>query len=229
MKKDLFRAFKKIGPETRGLVPVVVQDRTSREVLMVAYMDRGAFEATLRTGQSHFYSRSRKRLWRKGEESGHTQKVQEIFIDCDGDTLLLRVDSKGPACHTGKPSCFFTRLSNGRPSRPAPKGDSKILERLFEVIQDRSDRPSKSSYVSGLFAGGEDRVLKKVGEEAGEFLLASKGGGKEQIIHEAADLLFHLLAALNYEKIPLDRIFAELEGRFGRSGLEEKKRRRRRK
>ncbi|HET6369563.1 MAG TPA: bifunctional phosphoribosyl-AMP cyclohydrolase/phosphoribosyl-ATP diphosphatase HisIE [Nitrospiria bacterium] len=229
-KKDIFRTLKRIGPESSGLVPVVVQDRTSREILMVAYMDRAALEKTLKTGESHFYSRSRKSLWRKGETSGHTQKVREIFMDCDSDTLLLVVDQTGPACHTGRPSCFFQRLSNGRfrPSRNGRAIDSSaVLERIFEVIEDRRRNPSKDSYVSHLLAGGEDRVLKKVGEEAGEFLLASKGRGKRSgVVHEAADLLFHLLVALSRQQIPPQEVFKELARRFGTSGLQEKKRRR---
>jgi phosphoribosyl-ATP pyrophosphohydrolase/phosphoribosyl-AMP cyclohydrolase len=228
-KKQIFRTLKRIGPESGGLVPVVVQDRTSREVLMVAYMDRDALEKTLKTGESHFYSRSRKSLWRKGETSGHTQKVREIYRDCDADTLLLVVDQTGPACHTGRPTCFFERLSKGRfkPNRNGRAGDSPaVLERIFEVIEDRKRNPSKNSYVSQLLAGGEDRVLKKVGEEAGEFLLASKGKGKRSgVVHEAADLLFHLLVALSRQRIPPREVFTELTRRFGTSGLEEKKRR----
>jgi phosphoribosyl-ATP pyrophosphohydrolase/phosphoribosyl-AMP cyclohydrolase len=229
-KKEIFRTLKRIGPESSGLVPVVVQDRRSRKVLMVAFMNRDALEKTLKSGESHFYSRSRQTLWRKGETSGHIQRVRAIYQDCDADTLLLEVDQIGPACHTGRATCFFERLSNGRfkPDRNgrAEAADPAILERIFEVIEDRRKRPSKTSYVSRLFAGGEDRVLKKVGEEAGEFLLASKGRGKRsEVVHEAADLLFHLLIALSRQRIPPREVFGELSRRFGTSGLEEKRRR----
>ena len=232
MRARTFGSLKKIGRESIGLVPVVVQDRRTRSVLMLAYVDRKAFNRTLRTGEGCFYSRSRKRLWRKGETSGHTQAVREVYIDCDADTLLLEVDQKGPACHTGKPTCFFTRISAATRSRSKRQGlgtpGSAILEQLFEVVEDRRVHPRKASYVSHLFAGGEDRVLKKVGEEAGEFLLASKGGNKRQAVHEAADLIFHLWVALNYRKISPEEVFSELASRFGRSGLDEKKRRRKR-
>jgi phosphoribosyl-ATP pyrophosphohydrolase/phosphoribosyl-AMP cyclohydrolase len=228
-KREIFRTLKRIGPESSGLVPVVVQDRTSREVLMVAYMDRAALVKTLMTGEGHYYSRSRKSLWRKGETSGHTQKIREIYRDCDADTLLLVVDQTGPACHTGRPTCFFERLSNGRfrSDRNGRAADSSvILERIFKVIEDRRKNPSEDSYVSYLLAGGEDRVLKKVGEEAGEFLLASKGRGKRSgVVHEAADLLFHLLVALSRQRIPPQEVFKELARRFGTSGQLEKKRR----
>lgn len=224
-----FKSFKKIGQESVGLVPVVVQDKTSRKVLMVAYMNKKAFEQTLRTGQSHFYSRSKNRLWRKGEISGHTQAIREIYVDCDTDTLLLEVDQNGVACHTGRTTCFFTRFRNGRllptKGKSVLKANATILENVFNVIQDRKVHPSKASYVSGLLAGGEDRVLKKVGEEAGEFLIASKNKKKSHVVHEAADLLFHVLVALNYQDIPLQSVFTELARRFGTSGLEEKKRR----
>jgi len=229
MKRNFFSSLKKIGTESFGLLPVVIQDRKTGLVLMVAYMDRKALEETLRTGEGYFFSRSRKRLWRKGETSGHTQAVRELYVDCDSDTLLLQVDQKGPACHTGEPTCFFNRLSDLRGKSKvklkSSDSDSVVLEKLFEVVEDRRVHPKRNSYVSHLFAGGEDRVLKKVAEEAGEFLLASKGKKKQQIVHEAADLLFHLWVALNLRRISPQQVFGEIASRFGRSGLEEKKKR----
>lgn len=229
LKGRLFQKLKRIGPESRGLVPVVVQDRRSGAVLTVAYMDEPALEATVRTRKSHFYSRSRKRLWRKGESSGHTQQVREILRDCDADALLLLVDPKGAACHTGESSCFYERLTNGgfRRIRRTDQGKNgaSILDQLREVIEDRRRHPSGASYVSQLLGGGKDRALKKVAEEAGEFLLAAKGGRRKDVVHEAADLLFHLWVALAQQRIPVDELYAELRRRTGCSGLEEKKRR----
>jgi phosphoribosyl-ATP pyrophosphohydrolase/phosphoribosyl-AMP cyclohydrolase len=178
--------------DRRGLVPAVVQDAATGEVLMVAWMNREALRLTRETGQVHFWSRSREELWHKGATSGNSLTVREILADCDADTLLVRVDPEGPACHTGRRSCFFRTVTEDVAGVPA-QDSGDILEELFAVILDRkADRPS-GSYTAGLFAAGEDEILKKVGEEAMEVVLAAKRQGDRRLIAELADLTYHLL------------------------------------
>ena len=179
---------------------------------MLAYMNYDALCKTIKTGETHFYSRSRKKLWRKGETSGHIQKVKAIYADCDSDTLLIKVDQVGVACHTGERSCFFNEM---------PKAKT-----LYETIEQRKKSPSPASYTSSLFKGGLDLILKKVGEEAGEFMISAKNKNKRAIVHETADLLYHLLVALCYHNIKLEQIENELIKRSGQSGIAEKKSRR---
>lgn len=209
-----------------GLIPAVIQDHQSKEVLMVAYMNREALEKSLETGETHFWSRSRKKLWRKGETSGHIQKIKGIFVDCDEDTLLVEVEQVGVACHTGRPSCFFQELTSngalGIRSSEKEGSDSSVLGRLYQTILERKRYPSSESYTSSLFQGGIDRILKKVGEEAGEFIISAKNGQEKEIIHEMADLFYHLFVALGHYEIPLKAIEAELQQRSSRSGLAEK-------
>ncbi len=219
-------AIKALKFDEKGLIPAVLQDWRDGTVLMVAYMNREALEKTLETGIAHFWSRSRQALWEKGATSGHRQLVREVFVDCDQDTLLITVTPDGPACHTGEKACFFSRLSGlvsscegGAKTTEAHGG---VLDRLYETILDRKRAPSPESYVASLLAGGQDKILKKVTEEAGEVILASKGQKREEIVHEAADLLFHLLVALGYHEVPPTEIYQELARRFGQSGLKEK-------
>jgi phosphoribosyl-ATP pyrophosphohydrolase/phosphoribosyl-AMP cyclohydrolase len=193
-----------------GLVPAVVQDATSGEVLMVAYMNKESLAKTLETGQTHFWSRSRKELWHKGETSGHTQAVKSIALDCDGDTLLLRVEQTGVACHTGNRSCFFRELNLD--SEPVT-GLAQVLGELSRVIHDRKEKMPEGSYTSKLFAAGVDRILKKVGEEAGEVIIAAKNHSKEEIAWEVSDLLYHLLVLLAQEGVSLEDVAKELQGR----------------
>ena len=215
------RVTKRIKFDAQGLIPAVVQDARSGAVLMVAYMNEEAFIRTLKTGQSHFWSRSRRQLWRKGAQSGQTQRVVSMAIDCDHDTVLLQVEQTNGACHTGRYSCFFrpVALPGGRVGRPAsakPGAPSTIFDRVYEVILDRKRRPKRGSYVSALLAGGPDRILKKIGEEAGELIIGSKNNRPNEIIAETADLWFHTLVALGYHGIPPRKVYEELEGRFGR-------------
>ncbi len=198
-----------------GLIPAVVQERGSGRVLMVACMNRESLALTIKTGFTHFWSRSRRALWKKGETSGHTQRVVALRVDCDGDALLVEVEQEGPACHTGEGSCFFRRAADGRWVRDPAAGGQAVLDRVYAVIRDRKAHPREGSYVASLFAGGLDRILKKVGEEAGEVVIASKNGAPEQIVWETADLWFHTLVALGYHEIPPEAVFAELERRFG--------------
>jgi len=219
-------AIKALKFDEKGLIPAVLQDWRDGTVLMVAYMNREALEKTLETGIAHFWSRSRQALWEKGATSGHRQLVREVFVDCDQDTLLITVTPDGPACHTGEKACFFSRLSGLVSScdggAKTTEAHGSVLDRLYETILDRKRAPSPESYVALLLAGGQDKILKKVTEEAGEVILASKGQKREEIIHEAADLLFHLLVALGYHEVPPTEIYQELARRFGQSGLKEK-------
>ena len=203
--KNNFSALKFVN----GLIPAVIQDYKKKDILMVAYMNRESLQKTLETGETHFYSRSRKQLWHKGETSGHIQKVKTLYADCDGDTLLVKVEQVAVACHTGKRSCFFTEML--------------IAKTLYETILERKKTLSSASYTSTLFKGGIDFILKKVCEEAGEFTISAKNKNKKAIIHETADLIYHLLVALCYHNITLEQIENELSQRSGQSGIVEKK------
>ncbi len=210
--------------DEQGLIPAVVQDWRDGTVLMLGYMSREALLKTLETKSVHFWSRSRNKLWEKGETSGHRLVLKDLFVDCDGDTVLVKAEPVGPTCHTGEKACFFTRLEPDGKSGGPKTSDAwgGILERLYQTIQDRKRSPKPDSYVSSLFQGGVDKVLKKIVEEAGEVALAAKGGKKEEIIYETADLLFHTLVALGYHDIAPEEVYRELAGRFGKSGLRTK-------
>jgi len=204
--------------DDNGLVPVVVQDAENGQVLMVAYANQEALEKTLETKRTHFWSRSRNRLWEKGEESQNFQEVKDFFLDCDRDTVLILVNQRGVACHTGSRSCFFTS-ANVEDQSATSFGFSrtdKTLEEVYQVIEDRKRNPREGSYVSGLFNEGLDRILKKVGEEAGETIIAAKNNSREEIKYEVADLWFHTLIALAYFGISPEEIYQELGRRFGK-------------
>ena len=197
--------------DEHGLAPAIVQDATSGEVLMLAWMNRESLAQTLATGQATFWSRSRKELWVKGAISGNTQAVKAVRLDCDKDAVLLRVDPAGPACHTGARSCFFEVLRDGPPS------PGETLAALETVLRSRLKDPPAGSYTAKLFA---DETLrhKKVGEEATELVIASLGGKREEIAHEAADLVYHLLVLLQAHGMGLEEIAAALRARGKRSG-----------
>ncbi|MBB5236168.1 bifunctional phosphoribosyl-AMP cyclohydrolase/phosphoribosyl-ATP diphosphatase HisIE [Deinococcus budaensis] len=199
-----------------GLIPVVTQDARTGAVLMQAYADRAAVERTLGTREATYYSRSRGEQWVKGATSGHTQRVVAVLADCDGDSLLYRVEQSGPACHTGAYSCFHQPLLEE--SVPAAGLDG-TLERVYATITERLATLPEGSYVARLHAGGLDRVLKKISEEAGEVLLAAKNGDRAELATEAADLLFHTLFALAEVGVSPADVAAVLRGREGRSGL----------
>ncbi|MFZ5874934.1 MAG: bifunctional phosphoribosyl-AMP cyclohydrolase/phosphoribosyl-ATP diphosphatase HisIE [Nitrospirota bacterium] len=212
-KKAVESLWSAITFDAAGLIPAVIQERGSGRVLMLAYMNRESLERTLATGYTHFFSRSRQALWKKGETSGHTQRVTSLRLDCDGDTLVVEVEQTGPACHTGSPTCFFRRV-DGEQLTPDPAGGGAVLDQVYRVIQDRKKHPVEGSYVVSLLKGGVDRILKKVAEEAGEVVLASKNGERGQIVWEVADLWFHTLVALGYHDIPPSAIYDELTQRF---------------
>jgi phosphoribosyl-AMP cyclohydrolase / phosphoribosyl-ATP pyrophosphohydrolase len=206
------------GPD--GLIPVATQEADSGTILMIAYANREALARTEATGRAHYWSRSRSELWCKGETSGHVQHVREIRVDCDSDAVLYRVAQTGPACHTLAASCFFRAVNDGALSEVLPA--SHVLERIAEIVRQRdSDRPD-DSYTTYLFSKGIDKILKKVGEEATEVVIAAKNaagsddpGCRAELSAEVADLFFHLLVMLQQSRMPLDEIWAELDRRFG--------------
>lgn len=200
-----------------GLVPVIVQDMRSGQVLMLAYANKDAIQKTIDSGKSHFWSRSREKLWMKGEESGNVQDIKEIYYDCDMDTILYLVKQTGVACHTGERTCFYRSL-NGNKEAPSFKSSnsSKTLDEVYEVIVDRKLNPKDGSYVSGLFEKGLDKILKKIGEEAGETIIGAKNEDKKEVIYETADLWFHSMIVLSYFGIAPNDIYEELGRRFGK-------------
>ena len=189
--------------DDRGLVPVVVQDRASGDVLMLAWANAEALARTSETGLAHLWSRSRQSLWQKGETSGNRLRVMEIRTDCDRDAVLMVVEPTGPACHTGARTCF----GDGTPTAAGMLGE---LER---VIADRAERRPEGSYTARLLSGPADAALKKVGEEATEVVLAAKGDSDLRLAEETADLLFHLLVALKRRALPLTRALDVLRSR----------------
>lgn len=194
-----------------GLLPAVVQDAATGEVLTVAYVNRESLRRTLELGETVFYSRSRGALWHKGETSGHSQEVVSLMADCDRDAVVIRVHPKGPACHTGARSCFFEEVEGFRPHSASSIG--AVLGELERVIRDRKLRRPEGSYTARLFERGRNRILQKVGEEATETVVAAMSGDRSETIKEASDLLFHLLVALVELDIPLEDVAAELESR----------------
>lgn len=211
--------------DAQGLIPAVVQDWLDGSVLMVGYMNQEALSQTLATKSVHFWSRSRKKLWEKGETSGNKLHVKGLFIDCDRDTILVKAQPLGPTCHTGERACFFTAIDSEGWIESEKTSDAAggILEAIARTIEARKAQPQPGSYTTKLFEGGQDKILKKVAEEAGEVLLASKGGKRDEIVYEVADLFFHTLMVLGYHDVPLHAIYEELAKRFGRSGLRPEK------
>jgi phosphoribosyl-ATP pyrophosphohydrolase/phosphoribosyl-AMP cyclohydrolase len=206
--------------DEKGLVPAVAQEVTTGEVLMVAYMTKEALEKTLETGRAHYFSRSRNTLWQKGETSGNFQDVTGVYYDCDNDTVLVKVKQTGVACHTGERTCFFRRLDNG-PREGAPTG-AGIIKELQGVIVSRKGADPGSSYVASLYEKGLKKILAKITEESRELVEASRGGNKEEIVHEISDLWFHTMTLLGYKEIDIEEVFTEFSNRFGTSGIEEK-------
>jgi phosphoribosyl-ATP pyrophosphohydrolase/phosphoribosyl-AMP cyclohydrolase len=208
--------------DEQGLLPAVVQDWLDGTVLMLGYMNHEAITKTVVLRTVHFWSRSRNKLWEKGETSGNKLHVKELFVDCDRDTILVKAQPDGPTCHTGERACFFSKLDEQSLGVHSQDAFGGILERVLRTIRQRRADPQAGSYTSKLFEGGHDKILKKVAEEAGEVLLASKGGKQDEIVYEVADLLFHTLMVLGYHEISLQEVFQELGTRFGKSGLRDK-------
>ena len=211
--------------QKQELLPVIVQDVHTNEVLMMAYMNREALQRSLETKLAHYYSRSKQRLWKKGESSGHLQHIKQFLIDCDDDTLLLKVEQEGVACHTGRKSCFFTELDSGSETMAVEVDTAAaygVIDTLYHTILERKNADPETSWTAKLLSKGENTILKKVVEEAGEFSFAVKDNDEEEIVYEAADLTYHVLVALGYKNISPDRIKQELARRFGMSGITEK-------
>jgi phosphoribosyl-ATP pyrophosphohydrolase/phosphoribosyl-AMP cyclohydrolase len=206
---DINNIIGSLAFDASGLIPAVAQDAATGEVLMLAWMNREALLKTVETGSAHYYSRSRACLWLKGETSGHFQRVREIRRDCDDDALLLIVDQEGPACHTGNRSCFYRRLDGGEVSGEA----CGALQNLQAVIEDRRSHPKEGSYTNYLFEKGIDKMLKKVGEESAEVIIAAKNPDKGELVYEVADVLFHLSVLLTERRLSWSDVFSELERR----------------
>lgn len=201
--------------DDRGLVPVVAQESSTGELLMLAHANREALERTERSGEAHYWSRSRQSIWRKGESSGHVQHVVDIRVDCDADAVLYLVRQSGPACHTLARSCFHRQLVEGTLVPVA--GGGHILDRVAGIVADRAQNRPPDSYVTYLFEAGIDKILKKVGEEATEVVIAAKNRNPEELRSESADLLFHLIVLMREAGLQLEGIWEELERRFGQA------------
>jgi phosphoribosyl-ATP pyrophosphohydrolase/phosphoribosyl-AMP cyclohydrolase len=215
-----------INWEKNPLIPTIAQDAKTGEILMLAYMDKEAFELTQKSGFAHYFSRSRQRIWKKGETSGHTQEIEDILIDCDSDTILLKVNQNGVACHTGRRSCFFTSIKDNKIKEVLKKEVNvedkySIVDTLYHTILERKSDNSKKSWTKKLL-NDKELLLSKIREEADELIKAIESESDKQVIYESADLLYHSLVGLGYREISPDRVKQELKRRFGVSGIEEK-------
>ena len=193
--------------DAKGLIPAVVQDYFSKQVLTVAYMNRESLDISIKEGRTCFFSRSRQQLWRKGETSGNTQEIVSIRADCDLDALVVEVIKKGPACHTGSESCFFN------PVYQSEEHQDFSMEALYDLLKGRKTSPKEGSYTTYLFQKGIDKILKKVGEECTEVIVAGKGGDREETIFEIADLAYHVMVLMVDMGIEPKDIFAQLASR----------------
>ncbi len=215
----------RIDWEKCELLPVIVQDIANNEVLMMAYMDKEALSLSLTTKIAHYFSRSKQRIWKKGESSGHIQTIHSFNLDCDNDTLLIKVTQKGVACHTGRRSCFFTELESGEVIADVEIDTQEaygVIDTLYHTIQERKNADPATSWTAKLLSKGDNTILKKVVEEAGEFCFAYKDNDTDEIVYEGADLTYHVLVALAAKNISPDRIKQELARRFNMSGIAEK-------
>lgn len=216
--------IKSIDWKKNELIPAIVQDAKSDEVLMLAYMNKKALNLSMQSGYAHYFSRSRQRIWKKGESSGHTQKIIEVLLDCDSDTLLLKVEQNGVACHTGRRSCFFNSLTYDKIVLDKELDADAIygvVDTLYHTILERKTSSDAKSWTKKLL---DDPALleAKIKEEAEELVKAIKEESDEQVIYEAADLLYHALVGLGLRELSPDRVKQELKRRFGTSGIQEK-------
>lgn len=192
--------------DEKGLVPVVVQDVNTNKVLMLAYMNEESIRKTLNEKVGCYYSRSRQKLWKKGETSGNIQKLKGFYYDCDKDTILICVEQIGVACHTGSYTCFFNEVMKD-------ESEDDILENLYLLIKERKSNPKEGSYTNYLFEKGLDKILKKVGEEASEVIIGAKNKNKEELVYELSDLIYHMLVLMVNEQVTIEDIKNELEKR----------------
>jgi phosphoribosyl-ATP pyrophosphohydrolase/phosphoribosyl-AMP cyclohydrolase len=208
--------------DDKGLIPAVAQDHLTGDVRMVAWMDLAALRATLDSGKATFFSRSKGRLWVKGETSGHFLHVVSVYVDCDADTLLLRVAPEGPSCHTGRPTCFFRRIGAGGELRESPAPLGSFLSSLEHQIEERQQSTAEKSYTRSLLDGGAQKIGAKMTEEAAEFAAAIQDESRERVASEAADVLYHLMVGLRLRGVALNEVLATLHRRSGISGHQEK-------
>ncbi len=224
MPVDIF--FQNLKFDEQGLIPAVVQNSRTKEILTLAYMNVESLTRTLQTGQTWFWSRSRKELWHKGETSGNFQNVVDIRIDCDGDALVVLVAPEGPACHLGEDTCFHRQLQETE-YQLLQKSVSLVnqsslelgilLDELYRLIEDRKQKRPEGSYTTYLFNAGLDKILKKVGEESAETIIAAKNPSTQQMASEISDLLYHLLVLMSERDVRLEDIFNELKQRAGKA------------
>lgn len=200
--------------DSEGLIPAIVQDVSTRQVLTVAYMNRETVKLSLTKGETHFWSRSRQEIWHKGETSGNTQRITDIHVDCDGDALLVSVQPRGPACHTGSETCFHHKLFSKPSQENALSGRfPETVDRLVRTLKSRWKHRPEGSYTSYLFTQGRDKILKKIGEESAETIIAAKNRSRAELTSESADLFFHLLVLLTNEGVEFEEVLAELDKR----------------
>lgn len=199
--------------DEKGLIPAIVQNAITKEVLTLAYMNKESLEKSLQTGETWFYSRSRQELWHKGATSGNTQEIVEIKYDCDQDALVVFINPKGPACHNGTTSCFVESIYQNKEATEIASPDYQILANLEKVIEERDNNRPEGTYTTYLFEEGVDKILKKVGEEAAEVIIAAKNRDAEELKWEASDLLYHLFVLLREQKLPFSEILNVLEAR----------------
>ncbi len=207
------------------LIPAIAQDYRSNQVLMLAYMNEEAYKLTLKSGYAHYYSRSRKRLWKKGETSNHTQEIKDILIDCDADTIILKVKQNGVACHTGRESCFFTSVLEDRVILDKKIDTDNIygvVDTLYHTILERKNSKEDIKSWTKKLLNDKNLMVSKIREEADEVAIAIERESDNQVIYEVADLTYHTLVGLGYRDISPDRVKQELARRFGMSGIEEK-------
>jgi phosphoribosyl-AMP cyclohydrolase / phosphoribosyl-ATP pyrophosphohydrolase len=211
--------LKSIVFDADGLVPAIVHDAVSKEVLMLAYMNKESLQRTIESGQTWFWSRSRQELWNKGATSGHTQQVKSLRYDCDADTLLILVEQQGPACHTGSYSCFTHEIplehaeAKTAPAALETSDRFAILSSLESIIASRDAERPEGAYTTYLFEKGADKILKKIGEETSEVIIAAKNKDQDELRYEVSDLIFHLMVLMRDSKLPLDDVMMELERR----------------
>ena len=203
-------SFAELKKNSDGMVPVIVQDYRTDQVLMLAYMNEEAYNNTLKTGKMTYFSRSRNQLWLKGETSGHYQFVKSLYADCDLDTILAKVKQVGAACHTGSYSCFFNKIAEKQYSEKNPQ---KVLDSVYEVIKDRKINPRQGSYTNYLFDKGIDKILKKVGEEATEMVIAAKNPNENEVVYEMSDFLYHMMVLMAEKNVSWEDITDELSRR----------------
>jgi len=207
------------------LIPAIAQDYQTNEILMLAYMNQEAYNLTLQTGYAHYFSRSKQRIWKKGESSNHTQEIQDILLDCDADTVILKIKQNGVACHTGRKSCFFTSVTQDKVILDQEVDTSEVYDvtdTLYHTILERKNASSKQKSWTKKLLDDKELMLSKIREEADEVCVAIDEESDEQVIYESADLLYHVLVGLGYRDVSPDRVKQELSRRFGVSGIVEK-------